>query len=63
MSKYSCLLKIYGITVKSYTKDKSNDKLYVTILHVCMSFNEHCLVVFTTFINFVNSFRFDMNKL
>jgi hypothetical protein len=24
-----------------------------------MSFNEHCLVVFTTFINFINSFRFD----
>jgi hypothetical protein len=47
--------------LKSYTKDKSNNKLYVTILY--MSFNEHCLVVFTTFINFVNSFRFDMNKL
>ena len=35
MSKSSCLLKIYGITVKSYIKDKSNDNIF-------MSFNEHC---------------------
>jgi hypothetical protein len=35
MSKSSCLVKIYGITVKSCIKDKSNDNVF-------MSFNEHC---------------------
>jgi hypothetical protein len=58
MSKSSCLLKIYGITVKLYIKDKSNDNIF-------MSFNEHCnhclvtVFQYTTFINFINSFRFD----
>ena len=32
MSKSSCLLKIYGITVKSYIKDKdkSNDNIFMS---------------------------------
>ena len=31
----------------------------MSIYYICHSFNEQFFVVFSTFINFINSFRFD----
>ena len=57
MSKSSCLLKIYGITVKSYISQ--------TTIYLCLSnMNTVYSTIFipqSTFINFINSFRFDTN--